>query len=394
MSIAEVQYDPFSGQMYRDPYPIYRWLREHAPVYYCPQRDLWAISRHEDVIAVTRDWATFSSTCGADIDELGLHFTAPGSFIDADPELHDKLRAVVHAPFAPKALRARATPIVEAAVQERLSALAGDDVADFARDFAWPLAVRVIAELLGLPREDLPRLKLLGEDLARRVPGVVGPPPPALSALAEVIEYLRGMLAQRRGGGGEDLLSSIANARMDGAPIGDEAAGIATLLLLAGIEPVASAIGNALLLLAEHPEQRAWLIEHPEAIPQAFEEIVRFESPGQHVRRITTRDVEMHGRTIAKGSHVVIIYGSANRDERRYEHAEYFDIQRERKRNLAFGDGIHHCLGAPLARMEGEVVLRAILRDLPDYEIAGPVERFSSHLSRGIQRLPVKQNRR
>jgi cytochrome P450 len=393
MSIAEVEYDPFSAQIYSDPYPTYRWLREHAPVHYSPQRDLWAISRHEDVIAVTRDWATFSSTCGADIDELGLHFTAPGSFIDADPELHDKLRAVVHAPFTPKVLRARVTPIVEAAVEERLSALAGDDLADFAQDFAWPLAVRVIAELLGLPREDLPRVKLLGENIARRVPGIVAPPPAALSALAEVIAYLRGMLAQRRGAPSMDMLSMIASASVDGAPIGDEAAGIATLLLIAGIEPVASAIGNALLLLAEHPEQRAWLAEHPEATAQAFEEVVRFESPGQHVRRVSTRDVEMHGRTIPKGSYVVIIYGSANRDERRYEHAERFDIRREHKRNLAFGDGIHHCLGAPLARLEGEIVLRAILRELPDYEIAGPVERFNSHLNRGIQRLPLRQNR-
>jgi cytochrome P450 len=394
MSIAEVQYDPFCAQMFSDPYPTYRWLRENAPVQYSPQRELWAVSRHEDVIEVTRDWATFSSACGADTDELGSHFIAPGSFLDTDPELHDKLRAVVHRPFTPKVLRARAAPIVQAVVAARLDALAQDDLADLAQDFAWPLAAGVIAELLGLPSEDLPRVQPWGENLARRVPGIAEPPAAAITALVEITEYLREMLARRRGGSGDDLLSSIANAHVDGAPIGDEAAGIATLLLMGGVETIASAIGNALLLLAEHPDQRAWLAAHPEAIPQALDEIVRFESPIQHVRRITTRDVEMHGETIPRGSHVVIVYGSANRDERRYEHAERFDIHRERKRSLAFGDGIHHCLGVPLARLEGEIVLGAILRELPDYELAGEPERCASHMNRSIQRLPIRQNRR
>lgn len=394
MPIDEVLYDPFCAQMYSDPYPVYRRLREQAPVHCNPERGLWAISRHEDVIAVTRDWATFSSACGADTDELGAHFTAPGSFLDTDPELHDKLRAVVRGPFTPRALRERAEPVVRAAVAARLAAVAQDDVADFAQDFAWPLAASVIAELLGLPAQDLPRLQPWGEDLARRIPEVAEPPPPALAALAEITEYLRRMLARRRGSPADDLLSTIAGARVDGAPIGEEAAGIATLLLMGGLETMASAIGNAVLLLAEHPDQRAWLAEHPEAIPQAFDEIVRFESSVQHVRRLTTREVEMHGARIPRGSHVVIIYGSANRDERRYEHAERFDIHRERKRSLAFGDGIHHCLGAPLARLQGEIVLEAILRELPDYELAGEPERFASHMNRSIQRLPVRQNRR
>jgi cytochrome P450 len=394
MSIEEVRYDPFCAQMFRDPYPVYRRLREQAPVLYNPERELWAISRHEDVIEVTRDWTTFSSACGADTDELGTHFTAPGSFLDTDPELHDKLRAVVREPFTPKALRARAEPIVQAAVAARLAALAQEDLADFAHDFAWPLAASVIVELLGLPAEDLPRVQPWGENLARRVPEIAEPPPAALRALAEITEYLRQMLALRRGSPSDDLLSTIANARVAGAPIGDEAAGIATLLLMGGLETMAGAIGNAVLLLAEHPDQRAWLAEHPEAIPQAFDEIVRFESSVQHVRRLTTRDVEMHGASIPRGAHVVIVYGSANRDERRYEHAERFDIHRERKRSLAFGDGIHHCLGAPLARLQGEIVLGAILRELPDYELAGEPERFESHMNRSLQRLPVRQNRR
>lgn len=394
MSLASVQYDPFSAQMHDDPYPTYRWLREHDPVHYSPLRDLWAISRHDDVVAVTGDWATFSSAGGADTDGLGTYFEAPGSFLDTDPELHGALRSVLHRSFMPKALKDRVGPIVHDAIADRLDALAEIEVADFAREFAWAVPARVTADLLGLPREDVPRVQRWVEEVMRRIADVPVPPPAALDALAEVAAYLRGMLASRHGAQGEELLDVIANATVDGAAIGDAAVGMASLVFIAGVETSASLIGNSLLLLAQHPDQRAWLARHPKAVPAAVEEILRFECPAQHIRRVTTREVEMHDKLIPADAYVVVIYGSANRDERRYEDPERFDVRRNPMRSLAFGNGIHHCIGAPLARLLGAAVLEAILRELPDYEMAGPVERFCNHMDRGIQTLPLRQNRR
>ncbi len=394
MPIAHVDYDPFSGEMHADPYPTYRWLREHAPVYHNAERDLWVISRHDDAVTITSDWKTYSSAGGADTDNVGSHFTTPGNFLDSDPPLHSTLRRVLHQHFVPKVLRPRVEPIVRAAIDELLAEFADRDVVDFADEFAWVLPTRVIAQLLGLPREDLPLLRRWGQEIPRRIAGVPEPPQAAREALAEVVEYMQAKLAERRGAPPSDeLLTVIANATIDGAPIGEESAGIATLVFLGGIETPSSLIGNSLLLLAQHSEQRAYLAQSPEAIPNALEEILRFECPAQHVRRLTTKAVKLHGTQIPEAAYVVVLYGSANRDERRYEHAERFDVRREHKRNLAFGNGVHHCIGAPLARLQGTAVIEAILRELPDYEVLGPVERFCNHMDRGIESLPLRQNR-
>lgn len=399
MSIVDVDYDPFSGEMHRDPYPTYRWLRDHAPLYHNAEHDLWVVSRHQDVVAITNDWTTYSSAAGADTDNVGAHFTARGNFLDTDPPLHDALRAVLHPYFMPKVMRSRMEPIVRAALDDLLGALVERDLVDFAEEFAWMLPVRVLTELLGLPRKDLPLLRRWGQEVPRRVAGLSEPPPAARQALAELVEYMRARISERRGAPqGPDLLSVIANASTDGTPIddspvGEVSAGMATLLFLGGVETPASLIGNALLLLAMHPQHRAWLAQNPAGIPNALEEVLRFECPAQHVRRLTTRQVELHGTPIPSGSYVVVLYGSANRDERRYEDAERFDVRREHRRNLAFGNGIHHCLGAPLARLLGAVMLEAVLREMPNYEIDGVVERFPSHLDRGLQALPLRPNR-
>jgi cytochrome P450 len=395
MASTIVEYDPFGVQMQGDPYPAYRLLREHAPLYHNAERDLWMLSRHDDVVAATADWATFSSAAGADTDNLGAYFSKPGNFFDSDPEPHDLLRGVLHSSFMPRNLVPRLTPIVQEAVEDLLGALADREEADLAEDYGWALPVRVTAELLGLPREDLPLLRRWADSVFRRIPGVPVPPPAAREALVEVGEYLRTELARRRQASvaGEDLLAVIADARLNGAPLVEEGVGMATLIFLAGIETPASMIGNALLLLAQHPDQRSWLREHPDGIPNAIEEVLRFDCPAQHVRRITTRDVEIHGHIVPQGAFVVMLYGSANRDERRWAQPDRFDVARESMRHLAFGNGIHHCLGAPLARLMGARALEAVLRDLPDYEIAGPVVRFPSHMDRGLQSLPVRQKR-
>jgi cytochrome P450 len=383
-------YDPFSEEMNRDPYPTYKWLRDHAPVYYNPDRDLWAVSRHDDVSRVMRDWERFSNAEGADTDNLGARIPAPGNFLDTDPPVHDELRAVVHKPFTPKLLQARLEPFVRGTVDELLKGFDPHEEVDFAQDFAWQISARVTGDLLGTPPADAALLKRWGEDVTRRVAGVPEPPPAALAALVEIDGYLREQFGVRSGAPTDDLLSAIASASLSGEPIGDAAVGLATLVMVAGMETTASLITSALLLLWQHPDQREWLAAHPSAIPAAVEEILRFESPVQHTRHVTSADVALHDIVIPRGSRVVLLYGSANRDERRYERADQFDIHREPKRNLAFGNGIHHCLGAPLARLEARVVLERVLSELPDYEITGPIERFYSHMDRGLERLPLR----
>jgi cytochrome P450 len=394
VSIVDVDYDPFSGEVRKDPYPTYRWLREHAPIYYSVKRDLWVISRYDDVIAVTSDWPTFSNASGADTDNFGSYLTAPGNFFDADPKLHDVLRAVLHRSFMPRALHKRLEPVARDTVKQLLEGLIAVEEADFAKELAWPLPVRVVSELMGIPEEDRPRIRHWGEEIARRTAGSPELPQSTVSALNELTVYLREQVQRRRGDPRDDLLSVIANATIEGAPIGEQAVGMATLIAVGAFETTASLIGNALLLLAQHPDQRAWLAENPAAIPDAIEEALRFESPAQHTRRVSTTEVEMHGTLIPEGARVVLLYGSANRDERRFTDSERFHIRRERKRNLAFGNGIHHCIGAPLARLQATVALQAVLRELPSYELAGDAKRFESHMGRTLQALPLRQNRR
>jgi cytochrome P450 len=394
VSIVDVDYDPFSGEVREDPYPAYRWLREHAPVYYSARRDLWAISRYDDVVAITSDWLTFSNAKGADTDNFGSYLTVPGNFFDTDPALHDVLRAVLHRSFMPKTLRERMEPFARGAVEHLLEELAVAEETDFAKGFAWPLPVRVVCEFMGIPEEDQPRVSHWAEEVARRTAGCLELPPSTVSALEELTIYLGEQVHAHRGAAGDDLFTVIANATIDGAPIGEQAVGMAVLIAIGAFETTASLIGNALLLLAKHPDQRAWLAGNLAAIPDAIEEVLRFESPAQHTRRVTTREVELHGTLLPEGAPVVLLYGAANRDERRFIDAERFDIRRERKRNLGFGNGIHHCIGAPLARLQATVALEAVLRELPAYELAGEVRRFESHMGRTLEALPLRQNRR
>jgi cytochrome P450 len=229
----------------------------------------------------------------------------------------------------------------------------------------------------------------VGGEIARREPGSRELPASAIGALREMESYLEEVLEAKHKRPADDLLSAIARGCLGGDALGERSMGLALLLMVASMKTSASLIANGLLLLAEYPDQRRWLRQHLDHVAPALEEILRFESPVQHLKRTTTTDVDLHGMHVPRGSEVLILYGSANRDERQFIDGERFDIGRVPKRNLAFGNGIHHCLGAPLARLEGKLALQVILTEAPDYEIVGPVQRLESHMDRGIERLPV-----
>jgi cytochrome P450 len=380
-------YEPFSGPLLGDPYPIYAYLRDHAPVWFSESQEFWALSRYDDVHAALRDWKSFSTAEGVDIDGTGAQY-GTGDFLEEDPPLHDVLRDVVRGFFVPKRIRADFEAPVRSEIRGLLRRMNRNGTVDFAESLAWPLPVAVGTMLLGIPAADRRRLLELERRFARRTVGTRKVPADALAAAAEMRAYFADLIEERRARPQPDMVTAIATAEVEGGPIGDDAIGMLFLLFVASMETTASAIGNGLALLAAHPDQRAWLAGNPDALEEAVEEILRFEAPVQVTKRVTTRDVEVGGAEIPAKADVFLVLASANRDPRRWERAGDFDVRREHRRQVAFGDGIHHCLGAPLARLELRLVLEEVLTRHPGYELSGDFARFESHFVRGFTELP------
>jgi cytochrome P450 len=380
-------YDPFSGAWLVDPYPTYAHLRDEAPVWFSERHGFWALSRYEDVHTALRDWEAFSTAEGVDIDGTGRQYGS-GDFLEEDPPLHDVLRNVVRRFFVPKRIRADFEEPVRGEVQSLLRQMAERGSADFAAELAWPLPVAVGAMLLGLPSADREHLLDLQRRFGRRTAGTREVPSDALAAAAALRTYFGDLVEERRARPREDLVTAVAAAEVDGRPLGDDAVGMLFLLFVASMETTASAIGNGLAVLAAHPDERAWLGRNLDAVEGAVEEILRFEAPVQVTKRVTTREVEVRGTEIPAGAEVFSVLASANRDPRRWTRAAVFDARREHRRQIAFGDGIHHCLGAPLARLELRVVLEEVLTHYPEYAIGDAGRRLESHFIRGFAHLP------
>lgn len=384
------RYAPFSGALLGDPYPAYAHLREDAPVWFSERDGFWALSRYEDVHAALRDWKTFSTAGGVDIDGTGAQY-GTGDFLEEDPPLHDVLRNVVRRFFVPKRIRADFEAPVRAEIRSLLERMTGSQRVDFAGGLAWPLPVIVGTTLLGIPAADRDRLLHLQLRFGRRTAGTREVPAEALAAAAALRAYFTDLIEQRKARPQEDVVTAIATADLDGRPLGDDAVGMLFLLFVASMETTASAIGNGLALLAQHPDQRAWLAKNLDAVEDAVEEILRFEAPVQVTKRVTTRDVGLRAAEIPAGAEVFLVLASANRDPRRWERPEDFDVRREHRRQVAFGDGIHHCLGAPLARMEMRIAFPALLQRFPDLRVTAEEPEFRSfNVIYGLTKLEVE----
>jgi cytochrome P450 len=381
------RYEPFSGALLGDPYPTYAHLRDDAPVWFSESHGFWAISRYEDVHAALRDWRTFSTAEGVDIDGTGAQYGA-GDFLEEDPPLHDVLRNVVRGFFVPKRIRADLEEPVRREIRSLLRRMAADESVDFAEGLAWPLPVAVGTTLLGIPAADRDHLLALESRFGRRTFGTRDVPADALDAAGSLRDYFADLIESRRARPRSDVVTAIATAELDGRPIGDDAVGMLFLLFVASMETTASAIGNGLALLHAHRGQRAWLARNLDAVEAAVEEILRFEAPVQVTKRVATRDAEVRSVAIPAGADIFLVLASANRDPRRWERANEFDVRREHRRQVAFGDGIHHCLGAPLARLELRLVLEELLTRHPDYELSDDARRLESHFVRGFTELP------
>lgn len=387
-AVSHELYDPLFHTPRDDLYEIYRRMRDEHPVYHCAHRDVWCLTRFDDVQAAARDWEVFSNANGVNIDEPA-QFYGPGNFIEEDPPRHDMLRKVVRPFFVPKEIAKLQRRVAER-VEPLAARLAGAGRIDIAREFAWSLPIWVICRLLGVPPADDELVHELVTELETRDPGTDAPSERTLAALRELRSYVEDLGEQKRSKPAEDLMSHLVAGEADGAPRRDEIPGIAVLLFTAGSVTTASLIGNALSLLAEHREAQEALRREPEGlIDAAIEEALRMEAPVQYLARRTTRSTCIHDQEIPKDADLILIYGAANRDERHFERAETFDIGRRSQRHLGFGEGIHFCLGAPLARLEARLAIPAFLGAIASYEIQSPTERFCNHTVRGFARLPA-----
>jgi cytochrome P450 len=386
-SRTDLEYDPI--QFYADPYPIYRHLRDNAPAYRNDERGVWVLSRFDDVQAAARDWETFVS--GRGVDVFAEDFShGPGDFLEMDPPRHDELRHIIRSDFAPKRIKSL-EPVIRERVVELVEALAEEPDCDLSKQFAQRLPLTMIAELWGVPREDHHVLEDWFVRMVGRVPGQIEMPEDVWLAAAEMKEYVTDALRERRTAPREDLLTTIGAAVADGRMHEDEVDGMTRILLIAGIHTTSTLIANTLLLLSALPEERRALAAEPELIPVAIEELLRYESPVQWLGRAAARDYVLHDAVIRKGERLILLWGSANRDERKFDNPEVLDLRRSPVYHMAFGQGIHHCIGAPLARMESRIAFEEFFTRVADYEIVGPVERlFTRQEQRGIASLPAR----
>jgi cytochrome P450 len=380
-------FDPFSAQIPDDPYPMFRELRDHAPVYRNDERDFWALSRYDDVQRASRDWQAFTNADGVEQDRWGKLLRV-SSFIGEDPPRHDQLRLILRKHFVPKQMQ-----LLEAEVERITVALLRDAIedrhADLAADFAWPLAVSVVCELLGLPGADRSQMQQWLDQMLWRNPGDTEVPAVAIDTASTVREYFASVVVSRRSPvDGEDVLSTMICAENAGDLSRDELLDMCGLLFVAATDTVASVVSSAVILLGTHPDQRAALCADRDLLAAAIEEVVRYEAPVQFLARKTTCPFTLHGVVIDADQWVLLLHAAANRDERRFERADSFDIHRKPLRHLGFGDGIHFCLGAPLARLQARAALRLILNEIPEYEVR-TVARYPSYNARGVSNLVV-----
>lgn len=388
-----VEYDPYAYQVHEDPYPVYRALRDEAPAYRNEALGFWALSRHADVLAGFKDVATFSSRHGVSLDQDVFHAQAHAtmSFLAMDPPRHTRMRALVSRGFTPRRV-AELEPRIRAITKQHLEACAARGRCDFIADFAGKLPMDVISELLGVPAADRPTLRAWADTVVHRDEGVRGLPEAAAQAALRMLQYFVEMVAASRKSPRDDLTGALVAAEIDGDRLSDrEIIGFLFLMIIAGNETTTKLLGNAVHWLARNPEQRELVGREPALIPLWVEETLRYDNSTQALARLVTRDVELHGEKLRAGDKVVLLIGSANRDERAFPDPDRFDVRRNTQRSLAFGQGTHFCLGASLARLEGRVALEELERRLPGWQVEaeGSVRVHSVNV-RGFAALPMR----
>lgn len=377
----------FSDEIRRNPYPVYDQIRAASPLLHDPQSGLWMVFDYDGVKRVLNDQETFSSRLG------------PAEWmIFMDPPRHSKLRALVSQAFTPRSI-ANLEPRIKELSRELLAPCIERGKMDLADDFSVQLPMMVIAEMLGVPVADRPRFKVWNDvllNMSYTVPGgakAEGATNEFFAATAEMNDYLTGLLEQRRVKPKDDLLTRLLTAQVDGERLTrEEILGFFQILLLAGSETTTNLVNNAILAFVENPDQLARLQVAPNLLLSAIEEVLRYRSPLHWMFRVVKRDTQLHGQSIPAGKVILAMIGSANRDPKQFPAPNRFDITRDPNPHIAFGHGLHFCLGAALARVEARIALSDLLTRLKNIEPAStdPWEPRRGLHVHGPTHLPIR----
>jgi cytochrome P450 len=390
---SDVYYDPYDFDIDTDPYPVWKRLRDEQPLYYNERYDFYALSRFEDVERCLVDWKTYVSSQGTVLELIKAAIDMPpGSIIFEDPPAHDLHRGLLSRVFTPRRM-ADIEPKVREFCARSLDPLVGSGGFDFIRDLGAEMPMRTIGMLLGIPEQDQEAIRDRVDEGLR----LSDPSMPEVNygldfSNSEFGEYI----AWRADHPSDDLMTELLQADFEDETgtrrrlTQTEILNYIGLLAGAGNETTTRLIGWTGKILAENPDQRRRIVDNRGLIPNAIEELLRFEPPSPVQARVVTRDVEHHSRPVPQGSIVLLLNAAANRDERRFEDPDLFDIQRKIGHHLSFGYGIHFCLGAALARLEGRIALDEVLNRFPEWDVDwdNAVQARTSTV-RGWEKLPV-----
>ncbi|MGK2865904.1 MAG: cytochrome P450 [Mycobacterium sp.] len=398
MTTAELVFDPFSDEYFENPFEIYRRMRTEAPLYYCPKRDFYALTRHEDVSAALKDHEAFSSSRGCDLAMVQADEPPQKSIIFMDPPDHRHMRSLLNKAFTPRAVQAQRDTIVEQ-IDHYLGLITSPDF-DIVQDFSGPFPVEVITRMAGVEPDYRQMVRHWIDTSLSREPGQISTSEAGMQANMDTAIYYYSLVQKRRENPTDDMISRLIAAeipREDGRldKLDDiEITGFATLLGGAGAETVTKLIGTAMVLFARNPAQWQKLLDNRDLVPAAVEELLRFEGPVQYNVRYTLKEAHVPSGVIPAGKAVFLLSAAANRDTDAFTDADTFDIERDRTeaQNLGLGYGIHSCLGAALARMESVIALEKLLDYMPRYEVKWDgLQRVHMQNVAGYSHVPVRR---
>ncbi|HYO04314.1 MAG TPA: cytochrome P450 [Mycobacterium sp.] len=385
--------DPYDYDFHEDPYPYYRRLRDEAPLYHNEELDFWALSRHTDVVQGFRNSTTLSNKHGVSLDPISRNDEAHRvmSFLALDDPGHLRLRTLVSKGFTPRRIRELEGRVTEIAVQHLDAALQSENF-DYVDDFAGKLPMDVISELMGVPGEDRVRIRALADGVMHREDGVSDVPAEAMQASGELLVYYADMVTTRRKKPSDDLTSALLEAEIDGDKLTDEEImAFLFLMVVAGNETTTKLLANAAFWGFKNPDELAPVFNDHSLVKPWVEETLRYDTSSQILARAVSADMTLHDTTIPEGDVLLLLPGSANRDDRAFEDPDSYRIGRDIGSKLvSFGSGAHFCLGAHLARMEAQVALTELFKRIRGYEVdeANSVRVHSSNV-RGFAHLPI-----
>ena len=402
MTVAAVEFDPFSAEFFDNPLGVYRRLRDEAPVYFNQKYGFYALSRFHDVVNAHRDWRGLSSAHGIDLSALTKDpelVRSLGLIIMMDPPEHDRFRALVSKVFTPRAIRSL-EPMVSQVVTELLNGLEGRDSFDVVADFSALFPVEIISRMLGVPEGERQQIRHWIDLFLHRVPGEMDPTPEGQAAMLELAGYFHTLAGDKRRGPQADMLTSLTQVTIDrgeGQVTGlsdDEIAGFATLLGGAGAETVTKLMGNAVVTFDAYPDQWTKVAQNATLIPSAVEEVLRYLPPSQYQGRFSLEDRDYEGGRISAGFPVLLLTGAATRDPRMFARPDEFDIDRPKSIPIGFGHGVHACLGAALARLESRVAIEELAARWSRLEVDHDrLRRVTMSNVAGYSNVPVRPTR-